>query len=722
MPKLTKEAILSVIPQLVLLLFVLLQVFDPKPVQMVRMKTFDLYQHQFPRAEKSYPIYVIDVDEKSLAEIGQFPWPRSVMAGLVEQTFEQGAAGLAFDMVFAEPDGFSPENVKHLWDLDQQTRDALGKVTPHDIAFSRTLKNYPVVAGMSFLDDKAAEKDYELDLIPKAVIESSSDEYLEKYVKEAVGAVRNLPGIEYNTPGLGHFYIDFNVDSVARSVPMLMRYKGEVLPSLSLELLRIGLGEESIFVNVDEEGIHEITVGDYTFPTDKNGSYWIHFRQYNVDRYVSASDVINNTLPEGTLAGKLAIVGTSALGLFDLRSSPLNAVLPGVDIHMQAVETILKKEFLYRPSWSRTAEILFVLFGGIAMMWMTKRRSAVQSFIIAMAFLAVTVGSCLWAFKEYGYLLDAGVPLIALMSVFMVYNFVKYAREEASKREIRKAFGHYLSRDLVDILTEDTDSLSLGGEKKEMTILFSDIRSFTTISEGLGPEELTTFINEYLTPMTDLILRHQGTIDKYMGDAIMAFWNAPLNIEDHAYKACLTSLEMMQDLKELNVGWAERGLPPINIGIGLNTGDTYVGNMGSNQRFDYTVLGDSVNLAARLESSSKMYGASIVVSQCIKDAIGDRGVFMPIDFVIVKGKTEPIATYALLGLEDTSNELREHAATMEAVMASYKARKWTQAQKELDKLPDTYEVLKNLYKERIATYKKTPPPKNWDGSYTATSK
>lgn len=719
-----KDILLWSIPRLVLLLFVALQIYDPAFVRMLRLKTFDVYQQISPRLDADYPVYVIDIDEKSLAEVGQWPWPRTIMAELVEKTFEQQAAGLAFDIVFAEPDGLSPENVKHLWNLDEETKNSLSRVPPHDLTFSRTVSQYPVVAGQvfTFYSEGKGENEDSLGIMPKSLIESSTEVPLSNYIKKATGAVRNLPGIEYKSPGLGHFTIGFDVDSVARYVPMLIQYEEEIFPSLSLELLRLSMGIEDIKAEVDDTGVKNLTVGDYTFPTNNHANYWVHFRHHNRDRYVSAVDVLNGNLPEGTLAGKIAIIGTSAMGLFDLRSSPLDAILPGVDVHMQVLETILDGDFLHRPEWLKTAEILFVLLVGLLMMLLMEKQSAIKSFIFATFVISGTLGSCIWIFIEYGYLLDVGLPIIALSLVFTTHNFVKYAKEEAAKKEIRNAFGHYLSSDMVNILTENTDSLILGGTEKEVTLMFSDIRSFTTISEGLGAEELTTFINEYLTPMTDSIMKYKGTIDKYMGDAIMAFWNAPLTVEDHTYKACASALEQMQTLKELNAGWKERGLPPIRIGIGINTGMACVGNMGSTQRFDYTVLGDSVNLAARLESSSKMYGMDIVVSQYVKDIIGSKGIFLPLDLVTVKGKTEPVATYALLELENATDEMKLNTAIMEEFMTLYRAQQWVKAKKKLSELPDEYKVLKNLYEERIANYRKNPPAKNWDGSYVATSK
>ncbi len=722
MLKINKENLLSAIPRIVLLCFVALQIYDPAIVKTLRLKTFDAYQQIYPRLDGDYPVYVIDIDEKSLAEVGQWPWPRSIIANLVEKTFEQNTAGMAFDMVFAEPDGLSPENVKQLWNLDEQTKNSLSKVTPHDIVFSRTIQQYPVVAGQIFTYDNIQQNhDDLLENNPKSIIKSSNGEDLTKYIHNATGSVRNLPGIEYKAPGLGHFNFLSDMDNIARRVPMLVSYEGKVFPSLTLELLRVATGAEDITVNLNIKGVESISVAGYTFPTDGMGNYWIHFRPYNKARYVSASDILNGTV-KNDLTGKLAIVGTSAMGLLDLRSSPLNSVLPGVDVHLQVLETILDKDFLYRPSWAKIAEILFVLLVGFLMMFLMEKQSAIKSFVFAFTLLIATFAGCVAAFIYYGVLLDVGLPLIALASVLTTHNFVKYAKEEASKKEIRNAFGHYLSPDMVKILTENSNNLSLGGSEKEVSILFSDIRSFTTISEGLSPDELTTFINEYLTPMTNNIMHNKGTIDKYMGDAIMAFWNAPLDIEKHTYLTCLSALEQIEILKELNIGWAKRGLPPIRIGIGINTGMACVGNMGSTQRFDYTILGDSVNLAARLESSSKMYGVDIVVSQSVKDIVGDSGVFMPIDFVIVKGKTKPIATYALLGLEDTPASLKQDASVMIEFMELYKAKQWAKASKKLNELDDTYKTLKNLYKERIASYKKSPPPKNWDGSYVATSK
>jgi adenylate cyclase len=699
---------------------VLLQISDPAFVRMIRLKTFDIYQQISPRLDGDYPVYVIDVDEKSLAEIGQWPWPRTVMAELVEKAFEQQVAGLAFDMVFAETDRLSVENIKGMWDLDEATKDGLSKIQPNDIIFAKTIQKYPVVVGHIF--DDTGEKEEDFDFIPKSPILSLTDTPISTHVQHATGAIRNLPNIEYRAQGAGHFIFAADVDNISRRVPMIVQYKDEFFPSLSLELLRVAMNVEDITVNATPEGIQDITVGDVIIPTDGEGNYLVHFRHHNMDRYVSAVDVLNGTLPEGTLAGKLVFIGTSAMGLLDLRSTPLDSAKAGVDVHMQVVETIMDGDSLHRPVWFKRAEILFVLLMGFFMMLFMEKQSAVKSFVFAIFVLTGTLGGCVWVFIEYGLLIDVGLPLIALGVVFTMHNFVKYAKEEAAKKEIRNAFGHYLSSDMVNILTENTDSLILGGTEKELTILFSDIRSFTTISEGLGPDELTTFINEYLTPMTDSIMNHEGTIDKYMGDAIMAFWNAPLDIKDHTYQCCSSALEQMKMLEELNVGWAQKGLPPIKIGIGINTGLACVGNMGSTQRFDYTVLGDSINLAARLESSSKMYGVDIVVSQYVKDVIGSRGVFMPIDLVIVKGKTEPVATYALLGLEEATDEAKANATIMEDFMELYKARQWLKAKKKLAELPQEHEVLKKLYEDRMASYRKSPPPKNWDGSYVATSK
>ena len=716
---------LSLIPWLVLMAFVGIRTWDPDMVRSLRFATFDAYQQLFPRrGDMDYQVYVVDFDDKSLASVAQWPWPRTLIDTLLRKIFmEYQAAAVGFDMVFPEPDRTSPENLKNLWNLDAETRDALAFVPKHDMVFAHGLGQFPVVLGQPFNFHGSIEGEAQsaIQIEPKLEYIFDAPQVL-RWLPEAKGVVRNLPGLEAKASGIGHFAFATDVDNVVRRIPMLVRYGQQIYPSLSLELLRVGIGATSIRIMGDVHGLTGLQVGDFYLPTDENGYFWIKYRPYDAGRYLSAVDILDGTAPIDAIAGGLVLMGTSAAGLLDLRSTPIDGIAAGVDAHVQALENILTQNFLYRPQWfSLIEEVLLILFG-VFMIYFVSRFGALRSGALALFLVSLNLLACLWAFQAYGFLFDASFPLLTLFSVFMVQNFVRYMDEEASRKAIRSAFGHYLSPALVEILAKSPDKLSLGGEEKEVTVLFSDIRGFTTLSEGMSAEQLTRFINLYLTPMTDLIMNKQGTIDKYMGDAIMAFWNAPLDTPQHARLACEAALEMVALLPKLNDDWRQKGLPEIDIGIGLNTGIASVGNMGSDQRFDYTVLGDTVNLGSRLEGLSKQYGVKIVVSQAVVAQVPE-GMFMPLDNVAVKGKTEPVSIYALLGLKADPAAViyAEDVETARQGIEAYRSKAWEQAKMAWSRL-EHFPVLQQLYLERIETFIQSPPPAHWDGVFIATSK
>lgn len=693
---------------------------EPQFARVLRLKLFDLYQQTWPRELVDLPVYIVDIDEKSLAEIGQWPWSRNVMAELVEKTFEAGTKSMAFDIVFAEPDRTSPSVISKNWNLNDEAKKSLAALPDNDDIFAKTVAKYPVVMGFTLLfnEDDVVEKD----LIPAVGIGGRGN-YAD-FIPHANGTVRNIGKLEENANSIGWFGYLPEVDNIIRRLPSLVTINieedGEVyqelFPPLALELLRLYQGKNNLTAISDEHGMKAIKAGEYELPTDADGYYWIRFRKGDRNNYISAADVLSGNVPEGMLKDSMVLVGTSAMGLLDMRTTPLDVSLPGVDVHAQIIENILTESFLHRPAWVLYAEFLYVLISAMCVLILVHYVGALWGWLIASSFAASVVGVSVWAFIQHGFLLDAVFPLLTISIMYLMQLVLKYAKEEASKKAIRSAFGHYLSKDLVNILTKDPTHLQLGGEEKEMTFLFSDIRGFTSLSEGLTPQQLTSFMNSYLTPMTDIVMSHQGTIDKYMGDAIMAFWNAPLDIQDHAIEACTSALAMMNALEELNSEWNANDLPSLDIGIGIHTGIASVGNMGSDQRFDYSVLGDSVNLASRLEGLCKLYGVNIILSEDTNRQAPDFNAIL-IDTVRVKGKSESVNIYSL----SHSFVAMQEKDDIEAGIKFYRFQQWNEAEECFERV-HAHLTLKSLYLQRIKEYKTNPPPLDWDGSYTATSK
>jgi len=480
-----------------------------------------------------------------------------------------------------------------------------------------------------------------------------------------------------------------------------------------------------------------VVLGGVEIPTDENGQLWVHFNAHNKDRYVSAKDILDGTVDQRKLAGKLVLVGTSAIGLFDIKTTPIDAAIPGVEVHAQTLETIMSNSFLTRPNYAIAAEITLAVLVGLIIIILVPITS-----VLTVTFIGGTIGAGLVAmswylFIQHSMLIDVAYPLLSALVIFSTLVFMNYFREERERSKVRSAFGQYLSPDLVEQLAENPEKLVLGGETRELTILFSDVRGFTTISESFksDPQGLTTLINRLLTPLSHAVMDTGGTIDKYMGDNIMAFWNAPLDNDRHARDACSAALSMLTRLKHLNVIRKEEAKTnqiaflPLEIGIGINTGECVVGNIGSDMRFDYSVLGDAVNLAARLEGQTKFYGVSIIIGEKTAEQVKDTFAVLELDAIRVKGKTEPEVIYTVLGeakgLEnDIFIRLEKETAKM---LAHYRNQQWTQALKSLNISRKTAKTLSldalfDMYQERIKTFKKSPPPSNWDGIWIMTSK
>jgi adenylate cyclase len=546
----------------------------------------------------------------------------------------------------------------------------------------------------------------------------------------------NIPELEKSAAGRGMFTIEADPDGTVRHVPMVLIAHDTIVPSLSLDMLHVATGQNAFLIRSAPGGVESVVVADAQIPTDASAQVWIYFAPHDAARFVSAKDVISGGAAE-QLTGKLVLVGTSASGLLDLKATPLQPIMSGVEVQAQVLENVLTQSTLSRPSYALGAEFAAVVLAALAIIVLVPVLGARTVFITGTGIAALLVGGAWYLFSTRRYLFDVSYPLIASVVLMMVMVFTNYFREEARRRQIRTAFGQYLSSDLVEELAKDPQLLVLGGETREMTIMFSDVRGFTSISESYksDPQGLTRLMNRFLTPLSSAIMEKRGTIDKYMGDAIMAFWNAPLDDADHAKHACEAALSMLERLDVVNAERKQEAdesghvFIPLKIGIGINTGEVVVGNMGSELRFDYSVLGDSVNLASRLEGVSKNYDRTTILGARTAVLVRNDFALLELDVIRVKGKTEPEVIFALFGTQEVATqpyftELRDRVSE---VLAAYRKQDWDGALAALGSCPQKVNRIDmttfcGLYETRIAEFKVNPPPLGWDGVATLQTK
>jgi adenylate cyclase len=711
-----------------------LRIADPGPIQELRVRTFDTFQRIDPRVKTARPVTIVDIDEKSLAKLGQFPWPRTRIADLVTDLTRLGAVAIAFDVIFSEPDRLNPDVVADTFRaLDDESRAKLRALPSNDQLLADAMRHSRVVLGESGLPYVVGELDKTLPVTGLAMLGEDPHRFMFKFA----GLLRNTPVLETASSGRGLLTINPERDGIVRRVPMIMQAEGATMPSLSFEMLRVVTGTDTIFIKADEAGIQSIGVKGFSIPTDRNGQLWVHFARNDHSIYVPAVDVLDGSVAPDKIKGKLVLIGTSAVGLNDIKTTPVSPAMPGVEIHAQVLEAALTKSLLTQPPYGPVLEFAVAMLLGVLVIVLAPMLGPVTLFIMGALFATLLIGTSWYFYTQHRLLIDFTYPLLSTTSIYLTLIFTSFVREQAQRRQIRSAFGQYLSPALIEQLALSPEKLVLGGEEREMTIMFSDVRGFTTISESYkhDPQGLTTLMNRFLTPLTNAILARKGTIDKYMGDAIMAFWNAPLDDNAHQLNACEAALDMLDRIdvlnkeRELEAGDGGHAYIPINVGVGLNTGICVVGNMGSDLRFDYSVLGDSVNLASRLEGQSKEYGFPIIVGSRTALAVKDRFAILELDFIMVKGKKEPEVIYAIAGREDTAQSgrfQRLRNLTIE-MLACYRSRDWDGATEAIERgrRTDDAHVLKllyNLYETRILDYRKNPPPEDWNGAFALLTK
>ncbi len=680
-------------------------------------------------------IVIIDIDEASQVALGQWPWPRQTLAALIDTLFDDyGVTVLGMDVLFAEEEQSRVAELiaaLEARDTNPAILDEVRSVAQSqdgDIAFSESLIARDVVLGFVFKDSVAPGEPRSTGRLPPPLIRAEDVRGVSAPFVAAEGYTGSLDALQDNAIAAGFFDAPLiDSDGVFRRAPLLQSYEGDLYPSLALAVALVALGNPSVglqFAAGDDEDrrgidLEYFTLGDLQIPVDEQVAVFIPYRgRQESFRFVSAIDVLNGSVPNSALEGRIALLGASAAGLLDLRATPVGQRYIGVEAHANLIAGLLDENIRRQPAYSVGVEIVFMLSIAAITALILPRLGALAALSLIAAVLVSAMLSNLWLWSSQMLVIPLAPVLAYTLLVALLHITYGFFVESRNKRHLSNIFGQYIPRSLVEEIDASGAEVSLEGETRKMTVLFSDVRSFTTISEGLDARELTRMMNEFLTPFTRAIQKHRGTIDKYMGDCVMAFWGAPLPDPDHARNALLAAFDMLSAVRSLDEEFRAKGWPEIRVGVGISSGDMNVGNMGSEFRVAYTVMGDSVNLGSRLEGLTKQYGVDIIVNATTADTV-EEFVFRELDLVRVKGKTEPVSIFEPVGprdaLTDTViDEVNEYARAL----AAYRRQDWDDAAERLNGLTKMNDaVLYNMYLERINRFRHEPPPPEWDGVF-----
>ena len=688
---------------------------DPNFLRFMELKALDLRMVSRGPLPTSGQVVIATVDEKSLSEIGRWPWSRSMTAKLVDSLKEYGAKAVGFDIVFAEPEQSTGPSADAI--LAKSVKDA--KNVSLGYFFHTSMKD------VEFLSEEYINASGSLiagSMYSMVRVKGHDGDY---NLIKAHAPVPSIKEIAESGENSGYFNAFPDPDGVIRWSPLVIKFQDNFYYSLPIALLMQYLDYPMIVLNMAEFGVDGITLGDLRIPTDESGRLLINYLgPAKTFPHYSISDLIAGRISPDLVKDKIVVVGATATGIYDLRVTPFSPVYPGVELHATVVENILQGNFLEQSAWTTFIDICGIIVFGMIIGITIPRLKALQGILLVMVLLGGFVAGNTIIFAKYNTWLNMVYPVLTMMTIYLVITVYRYFTEEREKKKIRGAFQYYLTASVINELLKDPTKLKLGGDKKDLTVMFSDIRGFTTISEKLTPEELVHLLNEYLTAMTDIVFKYEGLLDKYIGDAIMAVFGAPVDQPDHALRSCRTALEMMATLKGLQQKWAAEGRPFVDIGVGINSGDMVVGNMGSNMRFDYTVMGDNVNLSSRLEGINKEYGTHIVISEFTYEVVKEEVFCRELDAVRVKGKKLPVKIYELICERKDAAEHEEYIGRFHAGLAHYKAARWDEGiaafQSVMEIRPDDPPA--TLYIQRCQDLKEHPPEGEWDGVFTMTRK
>lgn len=686
-------------------------------------------------------IVIVDLDEKSLAEVGRWPWSRNKMAALTHELFErQKVALLGFDVVFAEPDQSS--GLQQLTELaNGELRDQPGFVAQlaqlresldYDRAFAQSLKGRPVALGYYLSSDRDGHTSGTL---PAPVMGQTALQGRQVRFTSWTGYGANIELLAKAAPMAGFFNMISSIDGVVRSVPLVAEFKGQYYESLSLAMFRMLAGMPKVspgfakdrFLNRTYQSLESIVLqqGDkrLAIGVDKQVAILVPFRGYGGPhggsfRYVSASDVLSQRLAPGSLQDKIVLVGTTAPGLIDLRTAPVGEAYPGVETHANLISALLDGKVLIQPDYAMGYEVALLMLTGLLLALTLPGLSAASAVLLSAVLMLSLVGLNFWLYLAWGLVLPLATALVMAAVAFAVNMSYGYFVESRSKRELAHLFGTYVPPELVDEMVKDPDNYSMTATNKELTVMFCDMRGFTNLSERMEPTDLQYLLNSVFSQLTSVIRRNRGTIDKYMGDCVMAFWGAPVDTPEHAQLAVKTALEMSRALADINQEHRAKGMAEIGLGIGLNTGSMCVGDMGSDIRRSYTVIGDAVNLGSRLEGLSKVYGVDIVVCETTRQ-LAPAFVWQELDKVRVKGKAQAVDIFYPLGLaENLAPEQTLELKTWASLLRAYRAQDWDQSDLLIVNLlrMNAKKYLYQLYAQRIASMRLLPFDPAWDGA------
>ncbi|MDQ5988258.1 MAG: adenylate cyclase [Syntrophus sp. SKADARSKE-3] len=730
-----------------IIIFAVIAFFADTPFfRFMELKTLDLRMVSRGAVAPSGEVVIAAIDEKSLSELGRWPWSRTVIAKLVDTLKKNGAKAVGFDIVFSEPEASS--SMKTITQLSREM-NAMGIRDPRmakllkekqmgsdsDAALTRSLeKAGNVTLGYFFHTSKkdlahVSAKEME---DAEALIGNSRYPMVKERAKpdemniiHAFAANPNLKNLSQAAVNSGYFNAFPDPDGVIRWAPLVVKLGDNYYFSLALATLLQYLDMPMASLTLNEAGVESIRLDDFAIPTDESGRLLINYLgPARTFPHYSISDILRGRVDPGIFKDKIVIVGATATGIYDLRVTPFSNVYPGLEIHATVVDNILNQNFLEHSAVTTFVDVCSIIILGLVVGLIVPRLRAVYGVIVILAMLVAFVVGNTMIFIYLRTWLNMIYPLFTMATIYLMITVYRYITEEREKKKIRGAFQYYLTASVMNEILKDPTKLKLGGDKKDLTVMFSDIRGFTTISEKLTPQELVHLLNEYLTAMTDIVFKYNGLLDKYIGDAIMAVWGDPVDQPDHALRGCRTALDMMETLKKLQVKWQQEGWPHVDIGIGINSGDMVVGNMGSDMRFDYTVMGDNVNLGSRLEGTNKEYGTHIIISESTYDKVKGDVFCRELDAVRVKGKKLPVKIYELICDMNDAPVHEPYVRLFEEGLSKYKEGHWDEAialfRKTLDIKPEDPPSL--VYISRCEALKEHPPEGEWDGVFTMTKK
>ncbi|WP_018508814.1 CHASE2 domain-containing protein [Thiobacillus thioparus] len=705
------------------------------PMQRAEAWLYDVWLTRTAPSGQDDRVAILDIDEASLKSMGRWPWSRDTLTRLVAQLFDHyGVAAVGFDVVFAEPDKSSGlDTLKWLAQRDlagsRDFQNALERLAPrldYDARFAQALAERPVSLGYYFIP--AGYGDARTGMLPPPSLPATAFDPL-RLGMPPTGYGANLAAFQKAAQSAGFFNMRADPDGTARQMSLVAPFGEAYYLALSASTLRAAFGGDPVTAGVEQSSLLGrsyrtpwIEVGGIRVPLSRDGTVYVPYRAGSPFPYISAAQVLAGKVAPAQLENRIMLVGSTAPGLTDLRVTPFSNTFPGVEIHAHLIAGMLDGTARSMPPWADDARLFAVLLLGALLTGVLLRFGPVAGLLASLAMLGLLLAAYAAAWSRF-WVVPMAAPMLTIFGLYALNTAYGFFAATRSKRQITKLFGQYVPPELADEMSRDPAHYTMEGQSREMTVLFSDIRGFTNFSEKLPPAELAEVLNAYLSTMTRIVQQRRGTIDKYIGDAIMAFWNAPVDLADHASRAVQTALDMQAALAQLNQEFAARGWPEVKIGVGVNTGRMSVGNMGSEFRMSYTVMGDAVNLGSRLEGITKQYGVGILATQTTVEADPDH-VFMKVDDVRVKGKETPVAIFEPLGGKAGLDEsVRQGAADFELAFARYQSQDWDAAESALRalnaRIPRT---LYDIYLERIAHFRETPPPADWDGVFVYTTK